>query len=51
MRIWTKERGWVGDSFMIPTKIIGAYSHEYARFLGDMVYGAINIVLECKSAD
>ena len=36
---------------MIPTKIIGAYSHEYAPFFGDMVYGAINIVLECGSAD
>ena len=46
-----KQRWWVCDSFMIPMKIICAYSHKYIPFFGDMVYGVINIVLECRSAD
>ena len=40
-----KKCGWVGDSFMIPTDIFRAYSHEYASFFD----GVINIYLVCRS--
>ena len=49
MQICTKQCGWVGDSFMIPTDIFRAYLHEYTSFFCDFVYGVINIDLVCGS--